>query len=32
MKNGKEELGTVLIFPVLGNASKEDEGQAKFSP
>jgi len=32
MKNEKEELETVLIFPVLGNASKEDEGQTKFSP
>jgi len=29
MKNGKEELGTVLIFSVLENASKEDEDQAK---
>jgi len=32
MKNGKEELGTVLILPVLENASKEDEDQAKFFP
>ncbi len=32
MKNVKEEFGTVLIFPVLENASKEDEGQAKSFP
>jgi len=32
MKNGKEELGIVLILPVVGNASKEDEGQAKSFP
>jgi hypothetical protein len=32
MKNGIEESGTILIFPVLKNASKEDEGQAKFFP
>jgi len=32
MKNGKQELGTVLILPVLGNASKEDEGQARSFP
>jgi hypothetical protein len=32
MKNGKQELATVLIFPVLGNASKEDEDQARFFP
>ncbi len=30
MKNGKEELGTVLILPVVGNASKEDKDQPKL--
>jgi hypothetical protein len=32
MKNRKEKLVTVLILPVLGNASKEDEGQARCFP